>query len=354
MTTLQEPEYVTMTSFLPYYGENPKEVAKQAKLQARDQAKQAKLQARDQAKQAKLQEREQAKQAKLQEREQAKQANLQARVQAKQANLQARVQAKQAKLQEREQAKQAKVQERDQARVQAKQAKVQEREALRIRKERVKEIKKQHQNQVKKTVVLFRLHRLREREIAHARRVAAQHERETEERRAREAAAALVARENTSRARIEREERHMRRLRGMVLDADLTDSPRTVIVLGDRERTGGLPERLVGRNRDRRREYQHRGAVNPMQELINQDQTECNKTREELTLAENAFEVTDCPVCFDELGNTNQMTLRCGHKFCGDCIMEHMQRVGGMKCPICREQYGVRVNGWAPPFNANR
>ena len=314
MTTLQEQNYVTMTTFLSYFGEDPKDKAKltkkQAKLQEREQAKQAKLQAKVQAKQAKLQEREQAKQAKLQEREQTKQAKLQEKDQA-------RVQAKQ-------------------ARVQAKQAKVQEKEALKKRKERVKEIKKQHQNQVKKTVVLFRLHRLREREIAHARRVAAQRERENEERRAREAAAALVARENTNHARIEREERHMRRLRGMVLDADLTDSPQ--------------PERLVGRNM--RRQYQDRRitAVNPMQELINQDQTECNKTREELTLAENAFEVTDCPVCFDELGNTNQMTLRCGHKFCGDCIMEHMQRVGGMKCPVCREQYGVRVNGWAPPL----
>ena len=306
MTTLQEPEYATMTSFLPYYGENPKEAAKQAKLQEREQARQAKLQEKEAAKQAKVQ----SKQAKIL-----------------------------AKLQEREVAKQAKVQER---------------EALKKRKERVKEIKKQQRQQVIRTEHLFRVHSFSERLIARARREAAQRERENEERRAREAAAALVARENTSRARIEREERHMRRLRGMVLDADLTDSPRTVIVLGDRERTGGLPERLVGRNRDRRREYQQRGAVNPMQELINQDQTECNKTREELTLAETAFEVTDCPVCFDELGNTNQMTLRCGHKFCGDCIMEHMQRVGGMKCPICREQYGVRVNGWAPPFNAPR
>ena len=298
MTTLQEPEYVTMTSFLPYYGENPKEVAKQAKLQ----------------------EREQAKQAKMQEREQA-------RVQTKQAKMLA-------KLQEREAAKQAKMQER---------------EAIKKRKERVKEIKKRQRQQLITTEHLFRGYRAREREIALARRAAAQRERENEERRAREEAAALVARENTNRARIEREERHMRRLRGMVLDADLTEVEQV-------ERLGrGLPiPQLAGRNRDRRREYQDRGAVNPMQELINQDQTECNKTHEELTLAENAFEVTDCPVCFDELGNTNQMTLRCGHKFCGDCIMEHMQRVGGMKCPVCREQYGVRVNGWAPPFNANR
>ncbi len=324
MTTLQEPEYVTMTSFLPYYGENPKEAAKQAKLQAREQAK------------------EQAKQAKLQAKEQA-------RVQAKQAKVQEKEAAKQAKVQEKEAAMLAKLQEREAA----KQEKKKEREAIKKRKERVKEIKKRQRQQLITTEHLFRGYRAREREIALARRAAAQRERENEERHLREEAAALVARENTNRARIEREERHMRRLRGMVLDADLIDSPRTVLVLGDRERTGGLPERperLVGRNRDRRREYQHRGAVNPMQELINQDQTECNKTREELTLAENAFEVTDCPVCFDELGNTNQMTLRCGHKFCGDCIMEHMQRVGGMKCPICREQYGVRIDGWAPPI----
>jgi hypothetical protein len=332
MTTLQEPEYVTMTSFLPYYGENPKEAAKQAKLQAREQAKQAKVQEKEAAKQAKLQEKEAAKQAKVQEKEAAKQAKLQEKEAAKQAKML------------------AKVQERDQARAQAKQAKLQEREALKKRKERVKEIKRQQRQQIIITEHNFRLYRAREREIVRARIAAAERERENEERRAREAAAALVARENTNRARIEREERHMRRLRSIALGADLTDSPRTVIVLEDRERTGGLPERLVGRNRDRRREYQQRGAVNPMQELINQDQTECNKTREELTLAENAFEVTDCPVCFDELGNTNQMTLRCGHKFCGDCIMEHMQRVGGMKCPICREQYGVRIDGWAPPI----
>ena len=296
------------------------------------EAKEAKLQ----AKEAKLQERVQAKEAMLQERVQAKEARLQANVQAKEAMLQERVQAKEAKmlekLQERVVAKQAKIQER----VVAKQAKIQEIEVLKKRKERVKEIKKRQRQQVIITEHNFRLYREREREIASARREAARRERETEERHLREEAAAVVARENTNRARIEREERHMRRLRGMVLDADLTDSPHQEII--------------VGRNRNRRREYQQRGAVNPMQELINQDQTECNKTREELTLAENAFEVTNCPVCFDELGNTNQMTLRCGHKFCGDCIMEHMQRVGGMKCPICREQYGVRVNRWAPPL----
>ena len=349
MTTLQEQEYATMTSFLPYYGENPKEAAKQAKLQAREQVKQAKLQEKDAAKQAKLQAREQVKQAKLQEKEQVKQAKLQEKDAAKQAKLQEKEQAKQAKLQEKEQArvqsKQAKMLAKLQEREAAKQAKLQKIEALKKRKERVKEIKKQHKKQVRKTERLFSVYRYREREIARARRAAAQRERENEERRAREAAAALVARENTNRSRIEREERHMRRLGGMVHEVDLTE-----VILGERLGRGLPIPQLAGRNRDRRREYQDRGAVNPMQELINQDQIECNKTREELTLAENGFEVTDCPVCFDELGNTNQMTLRCGHKFCGDCIMEHMQRVGGLKCPVCREQYGVRINGWAPPL----
>jgi len=351
MTTLQEQEYVNMDtelvkeSFLPYYGENPKEAAKQAKLQEKDAAKQAKLQGRELAKQAKLQEKDAAKQAKLQARELAKQAKVQERELAKQAKVQERELAKQAKVQERVQSKQSKMLSKLQERKAAKQEKKKEREAIKKRKERVKEIKKRHRQQLITTEHLFRGYRAREREIARARREAARRERETEERRLREEAAALVARENTNRARIEREERHMRRLRGMVLDADLTE-----VELGERLGRGLPIPQLAGRNRDRRREYQDRGAVNPMQELINQDQTECNKTREELTLAENAFEVTDCPVCFDELGNTNQMTLRCGHKFCGDCIMEHMQRVGGMKCPVCREQYGVRVNGWAPPI----
>ena len=300
----------------------------EAKVQARVQAKEAKVQARELAKQEKLQARELAKQSKLQERELAKQEK------------------KLEKLQERELAKQVNVQARELAKQEKKLEKTQERETLKKRKERVKEIKKQHQKQVKKTTALFRMNRLREREIARARRAAAQRERENDVRRAREAAAALVARENTNRARIQREERHMRRLIGMV-DADLTE-----VVLG--ERLGrGLPiqERLEGRNRDRRRHAEREmTAVNPMQELINQDQIDCNKTREELILVENAYEVTDCPICFDELGNTNQMILRCGHKVCGDCIMEHMPRVGGLKCPICREQYGVRINGWAPPL----
>ena len=304
------------------------------------EANEARLQERVQAKEARVQ----AKEARVQERVQAKEAKLQARVQAKEARVQARVQAKEAKLQERVQAKEAKMLEKLQERVVAKQAKIQEIEALKKRKERVKEIKKQHQKQVKKTAILFSMHRYREREIDRLRIAATQRERENEERRAREAAAALVARENTNRARIEREERHMRRMRGMVLDADLTEVAHLVERLGRQER-------LEGRNRDRRRHAEREmTAVNPMQELINQDQIDCNKTREELILVENAYEVTDCPICFDELGNTNQMILRCGHKVCGDCIMEHMPRVGGLKCPICREQYGVRINGWAPPL----
>jgi hypothetical protein len=241
-------------------------------------------------------------------------------------------------VREKEAAKQAKVREREETR-----------KALKKRKERINQIKKQWKKQARRTTILFRLHRFREREIIRARRAVAQEQREILARRLREEAAAIVARENTIRSRIEREERHMRRLRGIVLPVELRGIELPV-ELGERLGRGlPIPERLEGRNTVGYGGRREMTAVNPIQELINQDQIECNKTREELILVENAFEVTNCPVCFDEFGNTNQMILRCGHKVCGDCIMEHMPRVGGLKCPVCREQYGVRINGWVPP-----
>ena len=93
-----------------------------------------------------------------------------------------------------------------------------------------------------------------------------------------------------------------------------------------------------------------RGAVNPIQELINQDNIDCNKKQGELIKSKPAIETDSCPICFEDIdSNTNNMILRCGHQFCGDCIISHMQCIGGLKCPLCREQYGVRIAEWKPP-----
>jgi hypothetical protein len=66
------------------------------------------------------------------------------------------------------------------------------------------------------------------------------------------------------------------------------------------------------------------------------------KTQDQLLLAKTAFHTEDCPICLSDLGETNVMTLRCGHKSCGDCFVRHFQTVGGTKCPVCREQFAVR------------
>jgi hypothetical protein len=74
-----------------------------------------------------------------------------------------------------------------------------------------------------------------------------------------------------------------------------------------------------------------------------------SRTQEQLTCSTTAFQTDECPICLEDLGETNCMVLRCGHKTCGDCILRHFQGVGGRKCPVCRDQYAVRVKGWIAP-----
>ena len=68
-----------------------------------------------------------------------------------------------------------------------------------------------------------------------------------------------------------------------------------------------------------------------------------------LTLVTEAIETTECPVCMDDLGNTNKVVLRCGHQFCGDCLFKHLQMPRGTNCPMCRAEYTIRPRGWLPP-----
>ena len=269
---------------------------------------------------------------------------------AKEAKIQANLLAKEAKIQAGVLAKEAKVQAKIQANLLAKEAKVQareaikrervaEREARRKRTKRVKEIKRLYKIQARITKDILTIQRWRE-----VNRLAAE-----------------------ERVRVQREERDQRRERrgnGMdssyVRDADgrwisIRQTPvqsRNIPVQERPPRTN--PVRSYANQRGPARHERviiarRMTAVNPVQELINKDKIECNKTHAELITKETAVEVKDCPICLDELGNTNQMVLRCGHSFCGDCIMEHMPRVGGLKCPVCRAQYGVRINGWIPP-----
>ena len=334
--------------------------AKEAKVQAKEAKVQASLLAKEakvQAKEAKVQERLLAKEAKVQSRVQsrllAKEAKVQERLLAKEAKVQARLLAREAKLQSRllkrvlareaiKQAREAIKQERVQAREAIKQVRVAKREALRKRKERVKEIKRLYKIQARRTENILIMQR-----YAETHRLALE-----------------------ARAQLLLEERDMRRARrenGMdsswVRDTDgIWVIRQTPVPVPVQARPQARPPRINpvrsyanqrGPARHQRVNARRMTAVNPVQELINKDKIECNKPHAELITKGAAIEVKDCPICLDELGNTNQMVLRCGHSFCGDCIMEHMPRVGGLKCPVCRAQYGVRINGWVPPTQVN-
>ena len=58
-----------------------------------------------------------------------------------------------------------------------------------------------------------------------------------------------------------------------------------------------------------------------------------------LETKEKAVESTECSICFETLGETNKMILRCGHQFCGDCIFRHYSCPNGSSCPSCRSQF---------------
>jgi len=101
----------------------------------------------------------------------------------------------------------------------------------------------------------------------------------------------------------------------------------------------------------RRQEEQERLAV--IQRQRNEQARRAAMTEEErlsnFPLVTEAIETTECPVCMDNLGNTNKVVLRCGHQFCGDCLFKHLQMPRGTNCPMCRGEYTIRPANWLPP-----
>jgi hypothetical protein len=290
----------------------------------------------------------------------------------KQANAQEREIAKQAKAQERETAKQAKAQEREIA----KQAKLERKARVIIIKQRVK-------NQAKCTVKLLSIYREQEKSRVHMRLVAARQE---------------VARIRQEVAQVRQEEVQVRQQRQAVELVRnqqqmamrqywhdellrLRDNP---IAVRPPEVDGPLifdeqllrQQRIVEFQPEIQRRQRHRvnpalqprntpvqpriapvqsaewrQHLNKIQDLRLQDsRDETHTNQNQLICADHAFAQDECPICMETIGETNVMILRCGHKTCSDCIIETIQLIGGMKCPTCREQIGVRVSNWIPPF----
>lgn len=55
-------------------------------------------------------------------------------------------------------------------------------------------------------------------------------------------------------------------------------------------------------------------------------------------------EERDCPICFETREIEEMSSINCGHKFCGNCITEHIRsnRIKS-RCPLCRENI-IHIN----------
>jgi len=45
--------------------------------------------------------------------------------------------------------------------------------------------------------------------------------------------------------------------------------------------------------------------------------------------------IYECPICYDVIGDTNNITTQCGHKFHASCLMTNVS-CNGFSCPCCR------------------
>ena len=62
-----------------------------------------------------------------------------------------------------------------------------------------------------------------------------------------------------------------------------------------------------------------------------------------------AEEKADCPICYEEIKDTNFCVTKCGHKFCMDCMPKHLQN--NQKCPLCRSDIVDEVIRAGPPLH---
>jgi len=356
--------------------------SKQAKAEEKERVKQArqmlivrKSLAKEYTKNKKVEEKERVKKEKVEEKERVKKEKVEEKERVKNAKVEENERVKQAKKAEQLRVKEAKRAERAAAVVAAK-----------MRRERVREIRLQHNLQAMRTLRIFQIHRAEDRyrvlreearqivTTARDLRVARRDDlrmraedgvfwvREDNGRWVRTAQTEIDEPINTLHVRMRAIDREIEELR---LSGNLTNirpSTRRERLEHRDQQQQQQQQRQRQEIQRQQREYQHQReyqqrqyrprqrAVNPIQELITQDNIDCNKKQGELIQSKTAIETDSCPICFEDIdSNTNKMILRCGHQFCGDCIITHMQCIGGLKCPLCREQYGVRIAGWKPP-----
>ena len=66
-------------------------------------------------------------------------------------------------------------------------------------------------------------------------------------------------------------------------------------------------------------------------ELVNLSTTPITTT----STTDNSSPIDSCPICYDEITNTNVVVTECNHKFHTSCLMNSVSR-NGFGCPLCR------------------
>lgn len=61
-------------------------------------------------------------------------------------------------------------------------------------------------------------------------------------------------------------------------------------------------------------------------------------------------EPESCCICMDNFDGTRNTTLKCGHQFHTDCILENISAGSSNKCPLCRDEMCGEISG--PRVNA--
>lgn len=62
-------------------------------------------------------------------------------------------------------------------------------------------------------------------------------------------------------------------------------------------------------------------------------------------ISETVFDVEDCPICMEPLGETSKVILRCGHQMCVTCMLNQTLlaaregKINKCECPHCRVAY---------------
>ena len=88
-----------------------------------------------------------------------------------------------------------------------------------------------------------------------------------------------------------------------------------------------------------------RGAPENNRDWEAQNEELLTKMVELPVLRETEVNETNCPICFDELGETGKTVLKCGHPVCVSCFMQQILRATALKkldkceCAICKVNF---------------